>query len=68
MFDLFECHAPITPNFPSTSGCEIVGDVMTAGCQVVHTNNPGLVNILDYVGCRDAQHKEEVTNKKLLNV
>ena len=31
---------PDHTKFPLTSGCEIVGDVMTARCQVVHTNIP----------------------------
>ena len=29
---------PDHTNFPSTSGCEIVGDATMIGCQVVHTN------------------------------
>ena len=31
---------PDHTNFPSTSGCKIVGDVMTAACQVVRINIP----------------------------
>ena len=29
---------PDRTNFPSTSGCEIVEDATTVGCQVIHTN------------------------------
>ena len=36
--DVISPSCPDHTNFPSTSGCEIVRDATTAGCQVVHTD------------------------------